>query len=305
VGDVKPPGFIYHRPETVGEALDVLADVGPDGKVLAGGQSLVPMMNMRLAAPKHLIDINRLSELGYVRSTTDDDGRAVHVGARARHADVERDPAALSALPLLAETLRQVAHPTIRNRGTTVGSLVHADPSGEMTAVLALLGGTVELRAARSARTVPAPDFFLGPLESCARPDELATSARFPVPVGRTGSAWLEVARRNGDYAVCGVGVLVSLDDDARVTGARAAYVSAGPVPVVLELGDVVGEMPVDAVDWGAAGRFAADQLEPDDDIHATGAYRRHLAGVLTARALRVAGERATRLDETILEGSR
>lgn len=303
---MKPPGFIYHRPETVEEALGVLAEVGPRAKVLAGGQSLVPMMNMRLAAPAHLVDINRLTELAYVRvDTASEHGREVAVGALARHSEVERDEGARAELPLLAQALRHVAHPTIRNRGTTVGSLVHADPSGEMTAVLALLGGSVELRTVMSSRTVPAADFFLGPLESCARPDELAVRASFPVPSGRTGSSWHEVARRNGDYAVCGVGALVTLDDDARVTAARVAYVSVTPVPEVMSLTDVVGLVPVDTADWAAAGRYAADRLEPESDIHATGEYRRHLAGVLTARALRAAGVQAARLDPTILEGSR
>nr|WP_281352215.1 hypothetical protein [Phytoactinopolyspora alkaliphila] len=133
----------------------------------------------------------------------------------------------------------------------------------------------------------------------------MATRAVFPVPAGRTGSSWHEVARRNGDYAVCGVGALVTLDDVGRVAGARVAYISVGPVPEVLSVADVVEQAPVDAADWVAAGRYAADRLEPESDIHATGEYRRHLAGVLTARALREASARAARLEETILEGSR
>jgi CO/xanthine dehydrogenase FAD-binding subunit len=290
---VKPSGFTYHRPDSVETAVEMLAEFGPDAKVLAGGQSLVPLLNMRLAAPEHLIDINRLAELSYVRVEGEDEGgegirrrRVVRVGATARHADVERDAAAFEALPLLRQALRHVAHATIRNRGTTVGSLVHADPSGEMTAVLALLGGSMELRAAGSSRAVEAADFFVGPLESSADTGELATEAVFPVPAGRTGSAWLEVARRHGDYAVCGVGALVTLDDDLRVASARAAYISVDATPVVLDLTDESGVVPFDTADWSAAGRSAADRLEPDDDIHATGEYRRHLAGVLTSRAL-------------------
>lgn len=288
---MKPAGFTYHRPATVDDAVAVLAEVSPAGKVLAGGQSLVPLLNMRLAAPEHLVDINRLSDLAYVRV----DGDGVTVGALARHADVERDDAAYAALPLLRDTLGYVAHPTIRNRGTTVGSIAHADPAGELTAVLALLEGTVTLRsAARGERTVAAADFFTGPLSTCADAGELVTSVTFPVPEGRTGAVWTEVARRHGDYAVCGTGVVVTLDDDLRVAGARAAYVSAGPEPVVLDLTEAVAGRAFDDADWPAAGRLAASRLDPDDDIHATAAYRTHLAGVLTTRALREAAGRAS-----------
>src|SRR6266545_3807354 len=187
---MKPPAFTYHRPATVPDALAVLAEVGGDGKVLAGGQSLVPVLNMRLAAPAHLVDINRLAELAYVRCDAD----TVRVGALARHATVERDAAAHAALPLLRQATTHVAHPAIRNRGTTVGSLAHADPAAE---------------------------FFVGPLESALRPGELAVEAAFPIPPPHTGTAWLEVSRRRGDYAVCGVGALVTLDDAGRVAGRR------------------------------------------------------------------------------------
>jgi CO/xanthine dehydrogenase FAD-binding subunit len=289
---VKPAGFTYHRPATVDDAVAVLAEVNPAGKVLAGGQSLVPLLSMRLAAPEHLVDINRLSSLAYVR--VGDDGGSVTVGALARHADVERDAAAYGVLPLLRDTLRHVAHPTIRNRGTTVGSIAHADPSGEMTAVLALLEGTVTLRSAGGERTVTAQDFFTGPMSTCADAGELVTSVTFPVPEGRTGAVWTEVARRHGDYAVCGAGVVVTLDDDLRVAGARAAYISVAPEPVVLDLTEAVAGTVFDDADWPAAGRLAAGRLDPDDDIHATAAYRTHLAEVLTTRALREAAGRAS-----------
>ncbi|MGH8826449.1 MAG: FAD binding domain-containing protein [Jiangellaceae bacterium] len=290
---MKPPPFTYHRPMGVEEALEVLARVGDDGKVLAGGQSLVPLLNMRLAAPANLVDINRLDDLAYVRVEQSSSGSGVRVGALARHADVEHDEATWRALPLLRQAVQNVAHATIRNRGTTVGSLAHADPSGEMTAVLALLGGSVELRTATATRVVGADEFFLGPLESCIRPGELAVSAYFPAPDAQTGSAWLEVARRHGDYALCGVGALVTLDDDLRVTAARTGYISVDATPVVLDLGEPVAGRSFDAADWAAAGRLAQAQLEPEEDIHATAEYRRHLAGVLTSRALSAAANNA------------
>jgi carbon-monoxide dehydrogenase medium subunit len=292
---MKPPAFAYHRPATVPEALAVLADVGHDGKVLAGGQSLVPLLNMRLAAPAHLVDVNWLAELDEV--TVDD--QWVRVGAIARHARVEHDRAAAEAVPLLAQAIGDIAHDTVRNRGTVVGSLVHADPAAELPAVLVLLGGTMELASAGGeGRRVAAAEFFLGPLESAVRPGELAVAAEFPRPPAAAGSAWVEVARRHGDYAVCGVGALVQLDRGLRVERARAACISVGPVPVTVDLTDALAGRPHDAADWAAAGRLAAAAVDPDDDIHATAAYRRHLAGVLTARATRAAAAAAaTRIE--------
>jgi carbon-monoxide dehydrogenase medium subunit len=288
---MKPPAFAYHRPGTVPEALAVLAETGHDGKVLAGGQSLVPLLNMRLAAPAHLVDVNWLAELDEVAV----DDRAVRVGAIARHARVEADPAAAEAVPLLRQAIGDIAHATIRNRGTVVGSLVHADPAAELPAVLVLLGGSMELvSAGAGTRRVDAADFFLGPLESAVRPGELATAAVFPRPPAGTGSAWVELARRAGDYALCGVGALVALDQGQRIASARAALISVGPTPVPVDLTDALGGQPHDAADWAAAGRLAA-AVDPEDDIHASAAYRRHLAGVLTARAARAAAAHAAR----------
>jgi len=281
---VKPSPFTYHRPEGVEEALAVLADVGADGKVLAGGQSLLPILSMRLAAPGHVVDINRLSDLSYVR--TDADG--VRVGALARHAAVERNEQAARVQPLLRHALRLVAHPTIRNRGTTVGSLAHADPSGEMTAVLAVLGGTVSIASAAPGRAgrreVAAADFFLGPLESAIGAGDLAVEAFFPAAPAGSGSAFVEVARRHGDYAVCGVAAVVAPAGD-RVH-ARLGYVSMGPTPAISKIDMPVPADPASPRSWNEAAEGAVGSLEPEGDIHATADYRLHLAGVLTARAL-------------------
>ncbi|HXP22225.1 MAG TPA: FAD binding domain-containing protein [Streptosporangiaceae bacterium] len=316
-GDVKPSPFGYSRPESVAEALAVLGSLGPDGKVLAGGQSLIPLLSMRLAAPAYLVDINRLTELSYVRVQ---DGQ-VAVGALARHADVLRDPAAASAQPLLARALALVAHPVIRNRGTTVGSIVHADPAAEMTAVIALLGGSVRLAGPAGERVVLAGDFFLGPLESDVRHGELAIEAMFPVLPAAAGCAFAEVSRRHGDYAICGVAAVVQLDGAGLISRASAAYLSVAPRPLVLDLTEAccairggvtaLGAAPAagaagaggageaDAPDTGAAdmvgglrpdfapaARLAMARLDPEPDIHATADYRRHLAGVLTEQAL-------------------
>ena len=286
---MKPSPFSWTAPGSVEEALRVLDQLGEDAKVLAGGQSLVPILNMRLAAPAHLVDINRIAELAYVRA--DDSG--VTVGALARHAEVERDDAAARRQPLLRQGLRLVAHPVIRNRGTTVGSLAHADPSGEMTAVLALTGGSVTAARAGGTRDIPAEQFFLGPLESALVAGELAVAARFPALPLRTGSAFVEVARRHGDYAVCGVAAVVTLDDDGAVSAARTAYISVAPVPLVLDLTAAVAGFGPDDASWTAAGDLAADQVDPEADIHATADYRRQLVRVLTVRALRQAAGHA------------
>jgi carbon-monoxide dehydrogenase medium subunit len=285
---VKPSAFEYHRPETLGEALDVLAELGPDGKVLAGGQSLVPILSMRLASPKHLVDINRIAELSYVRSGP----AGVQVGALARHAVVERDAGARVSQPLLAQALKLVAHPTIRNRGTTVGSIVHADPSGEMPAVLCLLGGSVTAASKAGRRTITGNTFFLGPLESAVEPGELAVEAFFPALPEQSGTAFTEVSRRHGDYAICGLGVVVTLDDDLRIASAKGGYLSVSATPLVVDFADAIGGKSFDA-DLSAAAAMAQSAAEPEADIHASADYRRHLVGVLTARAVREAARSA------------
>ena len=245
--------------------------------MLAGGQSLLPIMSMRLAAPQHLVDINRLAEMAYVRV---DQGQ-VRVGALARHAQVLRDGPAAAAQPLLGQGLRLVAHATIRNRGTTVGSIVHADPSGEMTAVLSLLGGTVRVATAAGEREVAVDEFFLGPMESVVAPGELALEASFPVLDPAAGTAFVEVARRHGDYAVCGVAAHVQLGPDGAISSARAAYLSVAATPLVLDLSEAYG-----ADGAGDVGAFVRANIDPEPDIHATADYRRQLAVVLTGRAL-------------------
>lgn len=275
---MKPPPLGYSRPDTVPGALATLASLGPEGKVLAGGQSLLPLLSMRLAAPCHLVDINRLAELAYVRCGSGE----VRVGALARHAQVLRDEAARAAQPLLAQALRWVAHAAIRNRGTVVGSLVHADPAAELPAVLALLDGSVRLARADGERVVSARDFFLGPLESEVRPGELAAEAVFPALPPATGTAFTELSRRQGDYALCGVAALVGLGADGGVSRARVACLSVAPGPLVIDVTAAAGGRP----DFAAAAGLVREQVDPEPDLHATAAYRRHLAGVLTQRAL-------------------
>jgi CO/xanthine dehydrogenase FAD-binding subunit len=294
---VKPAPFEYVRPRTTAEAVDALATYA-DAKVLAGGQSLIPLLSMRLASPATLVDLNRVEELAYVR--TDDAG--VRIGALARHVDVERDEAAAARQPLLRRALALVAHPTIRNRGTVVGSLAHADPAAEMPAVLALLDGTVTARSTHGERDIAAADFFAGPLESALRPDELATQAWVPALPSRSGVAIREVSRRHGDYALVGVAALVGLeggDTGAAIAVARAVYFSIADTPLVLDLTDPAGHG-----DWTAAASHAMAAVEPESDIHASADYRRHLVGVLTRQALAAAHDEA-KLSDAIRPGGR
>ncbi|MCC5577632.1 MULTISPECIES: FAD binding domain-containing protein [Microtetraspora] len=286
---MKPPPFDYHAPVSVDEALEALAEAGPHGKVLAGGQSLIPLLNMRLVAPSQLVDINRVGEL----DTLTADAGGVRVGALARHATVERSAEAAAVQPLLRQALALVAHPVIRNRGTVVGSLVHADPSAEMPAALALLGGSVRLARLGGEREVAAADFFIGPMESAIEPGELAVSAFFPALPPRSGTAFREVARRHGDYAVAGMAALVTLDEDLRIVSARVACVSVGPGPVVVDVSDACGRRPAASVPWDAVTAAVRDRIDPDEDIHATAEYRRHLTGVLAERALKDAARNA------------
>ena len=280
---MKPAPFDYLRPASLAEAVEMYA-AHPDAKVLAGGQSLIPLLSMRLAAPGVLVDLGGLDELAYVR--TDDAG--VRVGALARHADVARDPDARRVQPLVAEALQHVAHATIRNRGTTVGSIVHADAAAEMPAVLCLLGGHVVARSVGGTREIPAADLFVGPLETSLQHGEIVTEAFFPALAPGAGVGFDEISRRHGDYALVGAAAVVSIGDEGRVHGAHVGFLSVGDVPLVLDLTEAFDGSEGGGLDaaYRAANDLARQQVDPEADIHASADYRRHLAGVLTARVL-------------------
>lgn len=281
---MKPATFDYHRPASVDEAVALL-DRFDDAKVLAGGQSLVPLMNFRLAVPANLVDVSRLAELRRIDVTAD----AVVVGAATTHSELLDHEEAATAIPLLREAERLVAHEVIRNRGTVCGSLAHADPSGELTAVLALLGGTVTARSVGGDRVIPADELFLGPLQSSLADNELIVDATFPRPPVSSTTAIREVARRHGDYAVCGVALSVDRARSGAISSARAAFISVAPTPLVVDLGDVVQGRAPDVIDKGDLYDFVVERVDPSDDVHASADYRRHLAGVLVCEALAAA----------------
>ncbi|MEY3019095.1 MAG: hypothetical protein RLZZ272_79 [Actinomycetota bacterium] len=285
---MKPPPFAYHAPTDLDEAVALLGALGDGAKVLAGGQSLVPLLNMRLVAPSALVDIGRVDGLDTVAV----ESGSVRFGARVTHERLRRDGAVAAAQPLLGRALDHVAHAVIRNRGTSVGSIVHADPAAELPAVLALLDGALEVVGPSGPRRVGARELVLGPLESDVRAGEIAVAARVPVAPPRTGSAFVELARRHGDYAIAGVGVVVTLDADRRPVSARAACIGVGTATEVLDLAPALDGVTVqdpDAVGLGAVVEAVRDFVRPDADVHASAEYRRHLAGVLAGRAVRAA----------------
>ena len=279
-----PSRFEYVVPESVGEAVSTLAQYGDEAKVLAGGQSLVPMLNMRLARPGVIVDINGAADLEYVRETYG----VVAIGALVRQRALERWAA--DRLPLVAEALRLVGHVAIRNRGTVAGSIAHADPASELPAALACLDGGVVARRATGERVVPAAELFVAPLTTSVAPDELVTEVRLSLPPAGAGWGFAEVARRHGDFALAGAMALICCGDDGRVAGARIAFFGVGPTPVRSAAAEtsLTGCEPT-AARLREAAQAASSALSPDADLHASAEYRRRVASVLAERVLAAA----------------
>jgi carbon-monoxide dehydrogenase medium subunit len=284
---VKPAPFDYLAATSAEEAIAALAQHGDEAKLLAGGQSLVPMLNFRLARPALLVDINRAAELDYLRET---DGR-VQVGAIKRQAAVERW--ARERLPLLGTALKHVGHLAIRNRGTVVGSVAHADPASELPALLLCLDGEVVARGPKGERVVPAGALYRAPLTTSLAPDELVTEARFTLPRPEAGWGFAEVARRHGDFALVGAAALLWLDGGGRVAGARLAFFGVGATPTRGTAAEsaLTGQTPT-TERIGAAARAAVAVLQPEGDLHASARYRQDVAAVLAERTLAEAWKR-------------
>jgi CO/xanthine dehydrogenase FAD-binding subunit len=288
---MKPPQFEYLAPASLEEALALLAQHGDGAKVLAGGQSLVPLLNFRLVRPTYLVDLNEIPGLAYIRQ---DDGH-VAIGALTRQRAVETSALVRERVPLLADAMPQIGHVQIRNRGTVGGSLAHADPAAELPAVVAALEGELVVRSARGERVLRPEEFFVAYLTTAVEPSELLVEVRLPVVPPRTGTAFLEVSRRHGDFALVGVAASVTLDAGGACTRCAIALTGVGPTPVVAREAAhrLVGAKPTpEALE--DVGRRAAAGLDPDGDLHASSQYRRHVAGVLTRRALARAVERVT-----------
>jgi carbon-monoxide dehydrogenase medium subunit len=283
---VKPASFEYHCPGSLDEALALLGEYGSDAKPLAGGQSLIPAMNFRLATPAVLVDLNAIATLAFV--TRGEHDETLHIGAMTRQHVLERDPTIALHAPLLAQTLPFVAHPAIRTRGTIGGSLAHADPAAELPAVMLALNARFTLAARDHTRLVPADEFFVGLFSTALAPGELLTEVSVPSLPPRTGSAFQEVSRRHGDFALAGVAAVVSLDDAGRCATARVALLSVGDRPLLAAsaASTLIGHPPSADVIGAAAHAVARHDIDPPSDIHASSRYRRHLIEVLTRRTL-------------------
>jgi carbon-monoxide dehydrogenase medium subunit len=291
---MKPASFHYHAPRSLDEALALLAEHGDDAKVLAGGQSLVPAMNFRLARPAVLVDLNGVNELSFVMA---DDGSAtaLRIGAMTRQRTVERDLRVARRAPLLHRAMPFIAHPQIRNRGTVGGSLAHADPAAELPAVAVALDARFLLRRRDGQRWVLAREFYTGLFTTALEANEMLVAIEIPAAPARTGWAFQEFSRRHGDFALAGVAAGVTFGEDGRCLGAQVALLGVGEGPILVEqagfllAGATTRDGALDAGAVAAAARAAADQLEPPSDIHASSRFRRHLAGVLVERCLHAA----------------
>ncbi|MGI9332723.1 MAG: FAD binding domain-containing protein [Gammaproteobacteria bacterium] len=285
---MKPPPFRYVRAQALEGALSVLASEGDEAKLLAGGQSLIAMMNLRLVKPQTLVDINGLSELDYIRT---DNGK-LSVGAMTRLAAAERSPELAQACPLMTEALRYVAHKPIRNRGTVGGNLAHADPSSELPAVALALDAEFVVRNNGSERRVAADDFFVSALTTSMAPEEALTAVEFPGWPGGRGWSFMEISPRKGDYALVGVAVTLAVEND-RCGACRVVYTGNGDrARRIPEVESAVAGRAADDDTFQEAGRLASSHIEANSDLHASEQYRRDLAGALTQRALASAAAR-------------
>ena len=298
---MKPAPFTYFAPQSVSEALALLREHGEGAKILAGGQSLVPLMNFRLVRPHVLIDINGLSELA---SLAVSDG-GVTAGALVRQWELERSSEVARRLPILSEAIRFVGHPAIRNRGTVGGSLVHADPAAELPVVAMALDAEFQLQSAQGSRSLAAREFYTGYLSTAIASDELLVKIHLPFSPPNTGWCFTEIARRQGDFALVAVALLLGFNGDGSVSFARIALGGIGGAPVRAGTAEesLLGKRPSETL-FREAAQVAAQGLEPENDIHASAAYRRHIAEVLVRRALETARTRSGSLSGFGFEAS-
>ncbi|NLF64935.1 MAG: xanthine dehydrogenase family protein subunit M [Chloroflexi bacterium] len=289
---MKPAPFTYIAPTSLEEALAALDQHGYDAKLLAGGQSLIPVMNFRLAQPAVIVDLNGVSELGHLQRN---EAGGLRLGAMVRQRMLELDETIAALAPLLHEAMPHVAHPQIRNRGTLGGSLAHADPAGELPVITVALEARFCLRRLGGERWVSAEDFYQGLFMTALEPEEILVEVAIPPLPAQTGYAFLEVARRHGDYAQAGVAALVTVDGEGVCRQARLVYLNLGEIPrVAYRAAALLIDQPLSPeLIAEAANQAAQEEIDPTADIHATVAYKRHLAEVLGRRALQQAAQRA------------
>ncbi|HEY5729002.1 MAG TPA: xanthine dehydrogenase family protein subunit M [Anaerolineales bacterium] len=288
---MKPAPFEYHVPDSIEQALGLMSQHADDAKILAGGQSLVPAMNFRVAQPSMLIDLNRVAELNYIR----EDGNVIRVGAMTRERQVELDASIAKHLPLLHEAAPNIAHPQIRNRGTIGGSIVNADPAAELPVLMLALDARLKARNTSGERWIDASDFFIGMFTTALEPDEILVEIELPLMVPRTGWSFMEVAPRAGDYALMGVAAQVTLDENGKCKNVKLVYLNAGDGPVDAKdtAQSLVGEKLNDKLIESASVRASEMEIAPFGNIHTSPEFQRHLANVLTRKALKQAFQRA------------
>lgn len=285
-----PAGFEYHAPTSVGEATGLLARLGEDAKVLSGGQSLIPLLKLRLASPRHLVDINRIPGLAYVKETNGN----LCIGALAREVDLDESAVVRERYPLLADATRVIADPIVRNLATVAGNLAHGDPANDHPAVMLALGAEVTATGPSGERRIPIGAFFTGPFETALRPDELLTEIRVPAPAPRSGGAYVKLERKVGDFATAAVAAQVTLAADGTCAAVGIALTNVGLTPIKADTAEAAlkGKRPDEAAIKQAA-QLAADAAQPDADLRGSVEYKKDMVRVLTARALRKAIERA------------
>ncbi|HMR99614.1 MAG TPA: xanthine dehydrogenase family protein subunit M [Anaerolineales bacterium] len=290
---MKPAPFEYHSPSSIEEILTLKSQYGDDAKFLAGGQSLVPAMNFRIVQPSVLIDLNRVSDLSFIR----EDGNVIRVGSMARERHLEFDASIEKRTPLLHEAVPSIAHPQIRNRGTIGGSIVNADPAAELPVLMIALNARLKAKNKSAERWLDAKDFFAGMFTTALESDEALVEIELPFAEPRTGWSFMEVAPRSGDYAMMGVATSVTLDENGKCKSAKLVYLNAGdgPVDAVEAAQSLVGEMLNDTLIESAALHASEKEITPFGNIHASAEFQRHLAKTLTMKTLKIAAERATK----------
>ena len=285
-----PSEFAYHAPGTLAEAVSLLKQHGDEAKILSGGHSLIPLMKLRFAAPAVIVDINGISGLDYVK----EEGGVLKIGALARETDLERSPVVQKSFPLIADAVKVIADPLVRNRATVAGNLAHGDPANDQPAVMLALGAEVELTGPNGSRTVPITEFFVGLLETALAPDELLVEIRVPVPPAGSGGAYYKIERKVGDFATIAVGSQLTLDGSGKVTSAGIGLTNAAVMPLKATDAEafLVGKM-LDAATMEEAGRLAMEMSDPASDTRAPAEYKKAMVKELTIRTLTRAAERA------------
>jgi carbon-monoxide dehydrogenase medium subunit len=287
-----PGAFEYHAPASIGEATALLAKLGDDAKILSGGQSLIPLMKLRLATPRHLIDINGLPGLAYVR----EEGGTLRIGGLTREVDVEEAEVVRTRYPLLADTCKVIADPIVRNLATVGGNLAHGDPANDHPAAMLAYGAEIVAVGKGGERKIPITSFFTGPLSTALKPDEIVVEIRVPAPKPGSGGAYVKMERKVGDFATAAVAVQLTLAADGTCEQVGIGLTNVGPVPIKAERAEAAlrGKRPDDAAIKQAA-QAAAEAARPEADLRGSVEYKKDLVRVLTGRALRRAVERAQR----------